>query len=89
MVLEALDYPTTEVVDSVVSPIMPADATPLDRCDAEIATALQAVLTGSLELEEALLYYRDWCSEPTPIVGEQRGLPPEDLETSAPPEVLE
>ena len=75
MVLELLDYPNTEVIGGVVSPIMPRDASPLDRCDAEIATALQAVLTGSLPLEEALLYYRDWCCERKLILAEEVGIP--------------
>jgi hypothetical protein len=76
MILETCDYPNARVVGGVVSPIMPGDASPLERCDAEIATALQAVLTGSLPLEEALLYYADWCWERRLILAEQVGVPP-------------
>ena len=79
MTLELVDCPITEVVGGVLSPVMPGDATPLERCNAEIATALRAVLTGSLPLEEALLYYRDWCCERKLILAEELGIPPAAL----------
>ena len=75
MTLELLDSTPTEVFGGVLSPVMPRDASPLERCNAEIATALGAVLTGSLPLEEALLYYRDWCWERNLILAEQIGIP--------------
>jgi hypothetical protein len=55
--------PNTRTDHSVISPVLPAGASPLQQCNAEIATALAAVLTGTLPLEQALLYYRDWCLE--------------------------
>lgn len=76
MTLDVVYCPITEIVGGVVSPVMPGDATPLERCNAEIATALQAVLSGSLRLEEALLYYWDWCWERKLILAEQVGIPP-------------
>jgi len=35
----------------------------LMRCDREIATALDALLTGSIPIHDALLWYTDWCWE--------------------------
>ena len=35
----------------------------LMRCDREIATALEALLTGSIPILDALLWYTDWCWE--------------------------
>ena len=35
----------------------------LERCDREIAAALQALLNGSVPIVEALLWYTDWCRE--------------------------
>jgi hypothetical protein len=55
--------PTVIIIHGVISPFLPPDASPLQHCEAEIATALAAVLTGSLPLEQALLYYCDWCLE--------------------------
>lgn len=55
--------PTVIIIHGVISPILPPDASPLLHCEAEIAAALAAVLSGSLPLEQALLYYRDWCLE--------------------------
>ena len=55
--------PTTTIIHGVISPSLPAKASPLWRCDAEIATGLTAVITGTLPLQQALLYYCDWCRE--------------------------
>ena len=55
--------PTVIIIHGVISPILPPNASPLQHCEDEIATALAAVLTGSLPLEQALLYYCDWCLE--------------------------
>jgi hypothetical protein len=38
-------------------------AVELERCDREIAAALKALLTGSVPITEALLWYTDWCRE--------------------------
>ena len=35
----------------------------LMRCDREIATALDALLTGSIPVLDAMLLYTDWCWE--------------------------
>ena len=35
----------------------------LMRCDREIATALDALLTGSIPILDAILWYTDWCWE--------------------------
>jgi hypothetical protein len=35
----------------------------LARCDREIAAARKALLTGSVPLRDALLWYIDWCRE--------------------------
>jgi len=35
----------------------------LDRCDGEIAAAMKALLTGSVPIVDALLWYTDWCRE--------------------------
>ena len=35
----------------------------LMRCDREIATALDALLIGSIPILDALLWYTDWCRE--------------------------
>lgn len=53
----------TRIDHGVLSPILPAGVSPLQQCNAESATALAAVLTGTLPLEQALFYYRDWCLE--------------------------
>jgi len=37
----------------------------LERCDREIAAAMEALLTGSAPIVEALLWYTDWCRERT------------------------
>jgi len=68
--------PPIEQIGGVLSPIIPRDATPLERCDAEIATALRAVLYGLLPLDEALLYYRDWYWERKLILAELAGTAP-------------
>jgi hypothetical protein len=35
----------------------------LERCDREIAAAMEALLTGSAPVDDALLWYTDWCRE--------------------------
>jgi len=35
----------------------------LERCDREIAAAMDALLTGSAPIVDALLWYTDWCRE--------------------------
>jgi hypothetical protein len=35
----------------------------LERCDREIAAAMDALLTGSVPIDDALLWYTDWCRE--------------------------
>ena len=35
----------------------------LERCDREIAAAMDALLTGSVPIGDALLWYADWCRE--------------------------
>ncbi len=35
----------------------------LARCDREIAAALEALLTGSIPVTDAVLWYTDWCCE--------------------------
>jgi hypothetical protein len=67
--------PLTEVVGGVLSPIPGSNSSALERCEAEIATALSAILTGSLPLEEALLYYTDWCTERDVLLAQAAGLP--------------
>jgi hypothetical protein len=35
----------------------------LERCDREMAAAMKALLTGSAPVDDALLWYTDWCRE--------------------------
>jgi hypothetical protein len=35
----------------------------LERCDREIGAAMKALLTGSVPIVDALLWYTDWCRE--------------------------
>jgi hypothetical protein len=35
----------------------------LERCDREMAAAMEALLTGSAPVDDALLWYTDWCRE--------------------------
>jgi hypothetical protein len=35
----------------------------LRRCEREIAAAMNALLTGSVPIVDALLWYTDWCRE--------------------------
>ncbi len=35
----------------------------LEHCDREIAAAMDALLTGSAPIIDALLWYTDWCRE--------------------------
>jgi hypothetical protein len=67
---------TTVTVHGVLSPVLPSGTSPISRCDAESAVALHAIMTGTLPLTDALLYYSDWCLERTLLVAEQRGFSP-------------
>ena len=35
----------------------------LERCDREIAAAIEVLVTGSVPIGDALLWYTDWCRE--------------------------
>lgn len=51
-------------VDTRTTREVPAKlAEDLDRCDREIAAAMKALLTGSVPIVDALLWYTDWCWE--------------------------
>jgi hypothetical protein len=52
------------LVDAGTSRDVPTKlAVELGRCDREIAAALKALLTGSVPIAEALLWYTDWYRE--------------------------
>jgi hypothetical protein len=40
----------------------------LERCDREIAAAMEALLICSVPIVDALLWYTDWCRERELIV---------------------
>jgi hypothetical protein len=61
------------IAHAVLSPHLPAEASPIERCDAEIACALDAILTGSRPLDDALLYWTDWNWERKLLLAEQAG----------------
>jgi hypothetical protein len=103
MSLSPPDIPTTVNPQGVLSPVLGPEVSVLDRCEAEIAIALSAVLTGALPLAEALLYYHDWClerelellfgdtGEPESPCGRHRPAwrPLENLESSRGPEAMQ
>jgi len=51
------------VVDAGPGRPTPKLAEDLERCDREIAAAIEALLTGSAPIVDALLWYTDWCRE--------------------------
>ncbi len=54
----------TLAVDTRTTREAPAKlAMELERCDREMAAAMKALLTGSVPIIDALLWYTDWCRE--------------------------
>src|SRR5690348_9751987 len=50
-------------LDANITCKTPARLAELSRCDREIAAAMNALLTGSVPIVDALLRYNDWCRE--------------------------
>jgi hypothetical protein len=51
------------VVDAGPGRQTPKLAEDLERCDREIAAAIEVLLMGSVPIVDALLWYTDWCRE--------------------------
>ena len=54
---------TVLVVDAVRGRQTTKLAEDLERRDRDIATAIEALVTGSAPIVDALLWYTDWCRE--------------------------